>query len=46
MTKSKIHVDIDEELKYRLKIIAANKKKSLRKIITEIVADYVKKNKC
>jgi len=42
---SKVHVDIDPELKLRLKVIAAQKGKKIRVIITELVADYVKKNR-
>ena len=45
MPKSKIHVDIDPELKRQFKVIAAQKGKKIRGLITMLVADYVKKNK-
>ncbi len=41
---AKIHVDIDDDLKHRLKVVAAKKDKKLREIITIIVTEYLKKN--
>jgi hypothetical protein len=43
--QSKIHVDIDQILKRDFKVIAAQKGKKIRGLITTLVADYVKKNK-
>lgn len=45
MNKPKIHVDIDGELKKKLKVIAAQKGKKIKEIITIIVEEFVKKNK-
>ena len=43
--KPKIHVDIDPDLKLRLKVIAARRGENIRAIITQLVAEYVKKNR-
>lgn len=42
---AKIHVDIEENLKHDLKVIAAKKNKKIRAIITELVKAYIGKNK-
>ena len=41
MSKTKLTVSINEELKIRLKIIAIQEKKTVSEIITELVQEYI-----
>ena len=42
MTKDKLNISIDEELKIKLKIMAIQEKKTVSEIITELVMEYLK----
>ena len=41
MTESRLVVDIDEDLKIKLKIIALKQKKTMKEIITDLIKEYV-----
>lgn len=44
MTKTKLTISIDEELKIQLKIIAIQEKKTVSEIISELVQQYIDEN--
>ena len=44
MTKDKLNISIDEELKIQLKIIAVKEKKTVSDIIAELVQQYIDEN--
>ena len=41
MSKTKLTISIDDELKTRMKIIAIKEKKTVSEIITELVQNYI-----
>ena len=41
MAESRLVIDIDEDLKIKLKIIALKQKKTMKEIITELIQEYV-----
>ena len=41
MSKTKLTISIDEELKIQLKIIAIQEKKTVSEIISELVQQYI-----
>jgi len=43
MTKDKLNISIDEELKIRLKIIAVKEKTTVSEIIERLVTEYLDK---
>ena len=43
MTKSRLVIDIDEELKIKLKIVALQEKKTMKQVLTELITEYVEK---
>lgn len=44
MSKTKLTISIDEELKIQLKIIAIQEKKTVSEIISELVQQYIDEN--
>lgn len=44
MSKTRLNIYIDEELKIQLKIIAIQKKKTASEIISELVQQYIDEN--
>ena len=44
MSKTKLTISIDEELKIQLKIIAIQEKKTVSEIISELVQQYINEN--
>ena len=41
MAESRLVIDIDEDLKIKLKIIELKQKKTMKEIITELIQEYV-----
>lgn len=41
MTKTRLNITIDEELKMQLKIISIQEKRTVSEIITELVQNYI-----
>ena len=41
MSKTKLTISIDDELKTRMKIIAIKEKKTVSEIITDLVKNYI-----
>lgn len=40
---AKIFIEIDEELKQRLKVLASSKNETIKNIVTKLIERYVKK---
>lgn len=45
MSKTRIVIEIDEDLKIKLKIKALKQKKSMKQLVTELIEEYVYENK-
>jgi len=45
MSETKLIANIDSELKTELKIIAAKQQRTMSEIVTELITEYIEKNK-
>ena len=44
MTQTRLVIDLDEELKTNLQIIAVKQRKTMKQVVTELITEFVEQN--